>query len=243
MDKKEFKGEISHISPHKLIQKDKNNDFDNFFLVLGLIYNDLKDIIFFVDSFNKSYREPKYDGSEEPSVHLGQCGGIQNHINRLVIGLISEFFIFLEKNNEVTSSINFQLFIKKLPEEVRNDWFNLLGTLDNESEDFLSKIARIRSNIAFHYDQSLTELRSGFIEKFFGVNKDKSSEYAFYSLGGTMETTRFYYCDGSVEAYSKKLLGSSPEDNYFENVRDLIPKINKTIGNIMVFYLAQKNKK
>lgn len=244
MDKKEFEGELKKISPNKLIQECENSDFDNFFLVLGLIYNDLKDIVFFIDSFNKNYREIKLDGSEPPSVHAGHWGGIQNHINRLIIGLISELFIFIDKNKGVINTIKFKLFIKKLPEDARNDWNNLVGVLDDDkSDDFLSQIARIRNTITFHYDQSLTELRSGFINKFFNKTRDIYSESAFYSLGRTMETTRFYYCDGAVEAYIKQRMGSSPDNNYFNNVKKLIPKINSTIVTMMKIYLNSKMKK
>jgi hypothetical protein len=240
----EFQGNLSKIEPQKIINKSKDNDFDNFFLVLGLIYNDLKDLLFFSNLFKKTYKEIKTDGTEPPSDHLGHYGGVQNHLNRLMIGLISEFLIFLDKNKEVVNSIPFMLFIKNLPPEIKKMWGDMLDALkDNNSDSFLSHIARIRSNVTFHYDQSLKELRTGFIKKFYDSPKNQYNKEAFYSLGDNMEKTRFYYSDGAVEEYLNMHMKTYSEKNYYNNLIDLIKKTNHTINYMITMYLNQKLKK
>jgi hypothetical protein len=237
---KEFEGNLEEISPQRIIQKENDKDFDSFFLVLGLIYNDLKDLIFFWDSFIKTYRQPGCDGPEPASVHLGQYGGIQNHLNRLTISFISEFLIFLDKTRPIRNSPSFLLFEKKLPDYIKQDWFNILRALDDKGNDgFLQKIARIRNNVSFHYDQSLTQLRTGFVKKFYDSPKDDYNKKAFYLLGGSMETTRFFYCDGAVEEYLKEHMKTS-SDNYYKDIRILVEKTNSTIMFMMDVYLKEK---
>ena len=116
---KEFIGDVKGISANKLIKKEEVNDLDSFFLVLGLIYNDLKDLLFFLDLFNKTYRQPKLDGSEPVTAHLGHWGGVQGHMSRLMISFMSEFLIFLDKNKMVINSIHFQLLEKGLPVNIK----------------------------------------------------------------------------------------------------------------------------
>lgn len=239
----EFEGELKSIPPSKLIKKDKSNDFDNFFLVLGLIYNDLKDLILFTNLIQKNYRQPRPDVVEPASVHLGQLGGVNNHLNRLAVGFMSEFIIFLRQNKKVINNINFMLLIKNLPPEARKNWNHILGVLeDKDSDDFLSKIAKIRSNVAFHYDQSLKEIRSGFIKKFYDSPPNEYNKKAFYSLGDNIETTRFYYCDGAVDEYYRENVKFTEENSYHKEVKNLIEKTNISIRHMMEAYLKTKAK-
>jgi hypothetical protein len=237
----EFTGKLEEISPKKIISKDESNDFDNFFLVLGLIYNDLKDLIFFLDLINKTYDRPTMDGTEEPSVHLDEWGGIQNHMNRLMISFMSEFLSFLDKNKKVMGTIRFQLLEKSLPKNIKNDWFKIVQVTGDEKENnFILNMKKIRNKVSFHFDLSLKELRTGFINKFYIAPKDKYNKEAFYSLGGSMETSRFFYCDGAVEEYLKEHMKASSEENYFKNIRDLVERTNMVILFMMKEYINSK---
>jgi len=238
---KEFEGELDKISPGKLIDKEKLKDFDSFFLVLGLIYNDLKDLMLLYDLFIESYPTPKLDGTAPASVSAGQWGGVQNHFNRLMIGFISEFLTFLEKNKDVMSTPSFKFFEKRLQKEVRESWYDILRVINNEkTDDFLSEIARIRSTITFHYDHQLKALRSGFIKKFFTTPKNNYNDKAYYSLGDTMRKTRFYYCDGAAEEYLNEHMKSFSEDNHNKEIRHLVDQTNKTLRFMMENYLNYK---
>ncbi len=237
---KEFKGKIDSIAPEKLIKKDESDDFDNFFLALGLIYNDLKDLIFFIDLIQKNYRNPTPDGNESPNAHLGEWGGIQIHLNRLVISLISEFLTFIDKNQNITKNIKFQLLIKNLPSDIKNECLKLFNIDTKNSKDFLSKIYQVRSNVTYHYDHSLKNLRKGFIQKFFNSEKDIYNKKSFYSLGNSMETTRFYYCDAAAEEYMKIIMNVKNNDNSFPKIRELISEMNEIIKFMMDLYIKNK---
>ena len=44
MDKKEFEGILQEITPSLIIDPEKDSGMDDFFLVLALVFNDLKNI-------------------------------------------------------------------------------------------------------------------------------------------------------------------------------------------------------
>ncbi len=241
MDKKDFTGNVKGVSPNIIIKEDDNNELDNFFLVLGLIYNDLKNLIIFSRSISEIYRTPLLDGTEPVSAHVGEWGGIQTYLNKVIISTISEFFIFLDKNRSTINSIQFSLLVKKLPDDVRSDWHKIILSLDDsKTNDFLSKLAQIRNNVAFHYDQSLTQLKSGYIKKFYKDTKDKYNSKAFYSIGSGMSDTRFYYCDGALEAYLRDKLIPDTTKNYFLEIPSMVEKMNKTFFHLIRIHIEKR---
>lgn len=244
MKEKEFTGGVEKILPEKIIDKDKVNDLDNFFLVLGLIFNDLKDTIVLLNTFNEVYRNPKTDGTEVISAHIGNWSGLQNNVSRRAISLISEFLVFLEKEKVIINSFTFGVIVKRLPDDIKSDWNDILVSVNGKGDksSLFSKIAELRNNISFHYDHSLTKLRKGFIKKFFDSPKNKFNEKAMYSLDGSMEGTRFYYCDGAAEEYVRELMKISPETSYIQEVIEIIKKTNRVIIFMMDIYLKSKIK-
>ena len=194
--------------------------------------------MFFLISLEELYRKPE---KNEISSHSGEFNGIKSQINKLNVGIINEFLCFLRKNQDIVNSIQFKIIEKKLNKEVLNYWkeINIIATGSYKKDNFLSKIATIRSNVSFHYDESLSQLKEGFIEKFFNIHKDASNKNAFFSLGSEMSNTRFYYCDGALEQYLKKNL-IVDDKNFFKECSDLVDKINHTIFNLMSEYLKRK---
>jgi len=61
MGEQEFKGELRHIEPSRLIREDTNDLLARFFLVLAVIYNDIKGLTLFEKLVVGTYRkvEPK----------------------------------------------------------------------------------------------------------------------------------------------------------------------------------------
>lgn len=199
MDK--FTCDLESIQSSKIIDKSNVDDIDNLFLSLGLIFNDLKGIILFNDLIKRNYKKPI---PGEINAHAGEYAGIQLQIVKLSVALIDEFFIVLEKNKDTIKSFKFQLIEKGLNKELKNKWTNILTLAlnpNNSSTSYLSKIARVRSNITYHYDHSGTQLRNSFIKRFFDSPKDESNKKAYYSMGGTIETTRYFYCDAVIHEY------------------------------------------
>lgn len=229
MNKKEFPGNLEYVSPQLLIDKENKNDLQSFFLILGLIYNDLKGLIFFQKLVEDNYRKPEAD---EVSAHAGEYNSLIAQADKLLIATVSEFLKFVEENNQIINSVQFLLHVKNLNSGNRNAWNNLVR-LTGESSVF-SKIARVRSNVTFHYDHSLEELRKGFIHSFFTKRKDLAQhKRAYYSLGDTMANTRIYFSDAAAEDYIFSILDISDKNN----IRNAIHQMNHTIKGLLTEYL------
>ncbi|TSC70332.1 MAG: hypothetical protein CEO12_435 [Parcubacteria group bacterium Gr01-1014_46] len=230
MEKFEFPGELDYISPIKLIDKENQDDFSSFFLILAMVFNDLKSLIFVQKFVEDNYRKPEID---EISVQMGEWGGIMTHTNKLIVSTVNEFLIFLEKNKDITSSLRFSFLLKNLTKNEKANWTKIIDPNKDESS-VISKIARIRSNVSFHYDHSKEELRRGFIRSFFGESKGiLQHKKAYFSLGRDMRTTRFFYADAAVEDYARSLL--SEKD--IKVVRSTIDTMNLTIQSLLSAYI------
>ena len=234
MEKKEFKNVLRNISPRHLIDEDDKKEIQSFFLILGLIFNDLKGLIFFQKIIEDNYRKPE---PEEVSAHAGEYNGLIGQIDKFLIATVGEFFKFIDENKSVLNSMHFLLLLKKLNPENKDRWNALIDLGDNSN--ILSKIARVRSNVAFHYDNSMEELRRGFINSFFLNKRDLiQHERAYYSFGNTMETTRMYYSDAAAEDYIYSQLGS---ENKLK-IRSAINDMNHTIQGLLRVYLGSVKK-
>lgn len=230
MDKFEFPGELDYINPIKLINKDDKDDFKSFFLILAMVFNDLKSLIFFQKFIEDNYRKPEFD---EISIQTGEWGGIMTYTNKLIISTLNEFLIFLKNSKNVTTNPKFSLLLKNLSKSEINNWIKMVDP-EKDKTSVIARIARIRSNIAFHYDHSVDELRRGYIRSFFGEGKNVlQHNKAYFSLGRDMRTTRFFYADAAAEEYMKSLINES--DMKF--VRNTIDAMNLTLQSLLSAYL------
>jgi hypothetical protein len=233
-NKKEFVGIRDEISPKFLIDEKEKKDFQSFFLILGLIFNDIKGLIFFQKTIEDLYRRPNFD---EVSAHAGEYNGLMVQIDKLLISTVGEFFIFIEKNSLVLKSINFLFLFNKLELENQKTWSEILKF--DKGSTLFSKIAQIRSNVAFHYDHSRENLRRGFINSFYTKNKDLiQHKRAYYSLGDTMENTRIYYADAAVADYVNDLLDTNDRGKIMQTIHEL----NHAIQSLLRVYLKNIKK-
>ena len=200
MDEQEFKGELKHIEPYRLI-KEEDDSVARFFLVLAVVFNDLKGLTLFDKLINNTYRKERL---EEVSVQVGELGGISTQINKLFISNIREFFDFLKENKEVLLTTEFKEVLLKTNKDIQNRWKDItdvaFGGLP-DSSDFTKYLILIRNNVAFHYNQSGKELKKSFCDYFYKKEKFSRNDLAYYSIGETMEGTRFFYADAAVQEY------------------------------------------
>lgn len=234
-DKREFLGNLEDISPKHLIDENHKDDFQSFFLILGLIFNDLKGLIFFQKSIEDNYRKPDIN---EKSSHAGEYNGLIAQVDKLLIATVGEFFKFIEENESVLNSMPFLLLIKNPDnQDYKNKWNDLVRL--NNGSTILSKIAQIRSNVSFHYDNSMKELRRGFVNSFFAKEKDLvQHKRAYYSFGEDMENTRIYYSDAATQSYINSLLDTDDR----AKIRGAINDMNHTIQWLLRTYLKSIKK-
>lgn len=239
-----FSKEFKSIDPIKLIKESENDEVDNFFLVLGIFYNDFKNLVFYLIKTGNEFEDVV---SDEISARNGEYGGIKIHLERLIAATIHEFFEFIEKNKEIINKEGFKIVYENLDNPLRNCWDDLMSIAFKDKlkrqTELLKILLLIRNTVAFHYDQSLKVLNRGFIEYFFNDPKKPANEKAYYSIGKSMSETRFYYCDAAAGRSMNNFMKSKKieYDEYAGNIKDIIEKINFAIMGLLKVYLDQRS--
>lgn len=245
MGNQEFKGELRHIEPYRLIRENTDDPLARFFLALAVIFNDIKGLTLFeklvVDTYRKT--EPK-----EVSVQAGELGGIFTQINKLLISNVREFLDFLKENEKILSSLEFKEVLLKTNKNIQSRWENITDIAfgqSPESSDFTKHLILIRNNVAFHYNQSGKELRKSFCNYFYKKETFNRNDLAYYSIGETMEDTRFFYADAAVQEYLGLIVNIKSEKfdiKYREEIIRIISDMNFTISRLLKTYLKNRPK-
>ena len=167
--KKEFSGELRKLDSQKIIKDNDNNKIDNFFLILGLIYNDLKDLTFYSILLNEYFKE---EDLKNISTENGEYHGMRNHLNRSITSTIYEFFVFLEKQSRITDFGEFKTLFEKLTSGDKKIWQQMFDiaykkNLTQKGNDFITILEGIRNNGSFHYYSSGGKLRNGYLDHFY----------------------------------------------------------------------------
>jgi len=166
--------ELKEIKPSKIILKNTNNDIDDFFLVLGLFFNDLKGLNFYLMKLEEWKNEFKVDMPDNKATsYIGEYSGMALQLQRLIIGSIYELTEFLEKNKHTIFSPMFLLYLKKISPENKKRWTSLVDISSskrkkNKKDSFYNSLLMIR-NMSFHYDKKV--LRKGFRDFFYESEK------------------------------------------------------------------------
>ena len=244
----EFKGNLRKVPLAHLISKEKVNEVDNFFLALGVIFNDLKGFLLFDILIREKYRKPEIN--ESPSVHLGEYNGLLVQVNKLLAGLVCEFLKCLEANQDVFSTGEFNEILIRISKTKQQYWKELVTiSMGKPGKDleFTKILNMIRNNVAFHYYGSGKNLRKAFIKLFYEKDKNEYNSSAFYSIGENMENSRLYYCDAVVEEYIKEsalILESNKTETipkaFQDYMKDIISVMNPTITALIKEYLRNK---
>lgn len=232
---------IKKVAPLRLVESDKD-DLGAFFLVLAVIYNDIKGLIYLIKYFNKFNNPPK---EEIISAYLGEYNGMTSQHFKIIAGVVNEFFIFLKAHEELFHTPQFQLVLLKVPKPAREDWHDLLDAAFERTTNrngLGNKLMLIRNNIAFHYDQSEKELVRSYHD-FFSDKTRFGADHAYYSDGGTIQDTRFYYADAAIQQYMLKTANKEYKKDFIKDVvayralqtetYALVRKMNMVLANLL----------
>ena len=237
-----FSGELSWIDPDFLVTEAQYNKVESFFLGLGVVFNDLKSIVAFEKILNENYEKPE---EGDVTSHAGNYGGLTVYTQKLIAGTLIEFFIFLKKNTSIFNTNEFREVFTRISAADRQLWKSMIaaahGNYSNAS-DLLKTIVQVRNNIAFHYDHSGKILRNAYISRFFGKTTNERTERAYFSIGETIATTRFYFSDAAIEESIYIAAGKKPKEDiaedkefgkYRQQVSDTIQVVAVTIASLM----------
>lgn len=242
-DKEDFKGELRYIESQRIIKNEINDPLDTFFLVLAVVFNDLKGTVLFEKLIEDTYRTAP---QEEVSSHAGEYAGVITQTTKIRVASIQEFFKLLEENRNVLFSQGFQEILNKTNRDIKNRWNDILGIVFNktpENSEFVNYLLHIRNNVAFHYNQSGKELKKAFHNFFTKRGKIPRNNLAYYSVGETMEVTRFYYADAAVGEYLRST--TYDEANFFtlkyaKELAKITADMNFAISRLLKVYLKNR---
>src|SRR3989338_4013317 len=239
-----FKGELNEITPSFLVTE--SNRVEGFFLGLGVVFNDLKGFVLFEKMLQEKYEAPSAD---EITSHAGNYSGVLVQIQKLAASTINEFFVFLEKNTVVFKTNEFKEISNRLSKSDKVLLDGMVSAANGNlpgAEGLLKTLVKIRSNIAFHYDHSGKILRNAYVSRFFGDAKDAKNKFAYYSLGDSIELTRFYFSDAAVEEAIHIAAGKKPKEcskgdsslaKYYTEVREALTVVGSLIMSLLKNYI------
>jgi hypothetical protein len=245
MDKQEFEGEeLKHIEPNRIVKEEADNELDNFFLVLAVIFNDLKGIVLFEKLVTDTYRNPPL---EEVSIHAGNYGGVFAQTYKILVANIQEFLRFLNEKENVISSSEFKSILGKTNKDIQARWKDIVDIAFDKTpknSEFSNYLAKIRNNVAFHYYQSDKNLKKAFCNIFNKKEKKGRNDLAYYTVGENMENTRFFYADAAVEEYLRSAISDAEsfDIKYKGNVSKMIMDMNFAISRLLKEYLRNRPK-
>jgi hypothetical protein len=245
MEKQDFKtGELKYIDPHRLIKDQEDDSLSQFFLILAVIFNDLKGIVLFEKLVKDSYREAPLD---ELTSHAGEYAGIFTQTHKIFVGNIREFLKFLEEKEDILSSIEFKNLLLRTSKDTQNRWKDIIAVIfDNKTEnsEFVNYLRRVRNNVSFHYNQSDVNLKKAFCNFFDNKERIIRNNSAYYAVGETMESTRFFYADAAVEEYLRSGTGKGDgfDMKYKERISRMIFDMNFAISRLLKEYLKNRPK-
>lgn len=230
-----------------LLVGEENNDYDDFFLVLAVIYNDLKDLIHLHSDYLKIHERPTE--TQIPSGYLGEYNGVMFHFQKSMAGFLNEFFKFVKEYEDLYKQPQFLALVRKLDPSTQVDWNSIreaaLEPIDKQNPHSLGyRLYRIRNELAHHYFSSIKSLRSSF-RRFFADESNPFGKFAYYSLGMTMEETRFFYADATTQTYLMEVANQNPNINIQETItqfQEFQAETEKIVDemNMVLFHLIRK---
>jgi len=246
-----FSNKLINLDPKEIIKKEKDNSMDNFFLILGLVYNDLKSLGFYTKILTDYFTDkiPKKDIENNiPSCNLGEFNGMKTHLERLITSCIHEFLIALQGNNTLLNTPQFKTLLEKTDKDTKEIWKQLIdlacGTnLTKKGEEFKKILKNIRNQGTFHYAGMGPKMKQGYTDYFYDFPiKNDLNKYAYFSDGQTMEKIRYFYCDAAMQFALKKDIEDSIKntEEYYESLLIIMRQINFSISKLLNKYLENK---
>lgn len=241
--------------PNVLIPETKINDEDDdlrdFFLTLGLIFNDLKGLITINGTIKEIYKKP----DNSPNGHLGEYIGIDLQILKYIQGVLLEALLYLQHKNSIFISGEVQNLIRATPLHIQIVWDLLHRVATGKSIDdkrfkkyeaLKPMLHTIRNHISFHYQHEVGKPRliDGFRKFFFegleGVNEESRSS-AYRSTSSNWDDSRFYYSDAALQAYFIQLYGGDIQaKEYNELLLGVNSAIIEALNNLLIEYHKTK---
>jgi len=206
----------------------------NFVLTLALIFNDLKNLLY----ANAYLQNVKPEGDFKINRGWGNYGGITNHFNRNMIGLVREIQILIQNNLKAIEHPFIQSIINKLDIPSQEAWKSLIESSQGKpSNNQIGKfLVCIRSQVIFHYEPK--SIYGGY-KQFFSSGV-KAAERAYISRGGNMAKTRYYFADAAVTGCFERYKKDYQNGDIFFDTMSILDKLNFALMDIINNFIIKR---
>jgi len=191
------------------------------------------------------------------SAHAGNYYGLIVYTEKMMASTIYEFFKLVEKHsNIIESSSEFNEIKNSMGRTELEIWNQIVGIAtksetyqDKDTQNFMHILYLIRNKFGFHYDCEDKHFRQAYISRFFGEMKHPSTEKAFYTFGDTLENTRFFFSDASLEeaiylAIGKEAGKDGRNDilvkNFMDNIVETVHFISPVVATLLKQFIAHR---
>lgn len=222
--------ELSKLDPASLLQGRKD-DVGRFMIALASVYNDLRDLTAIAYSMRSS--EPP---SGEISPRVGEWRGRRSMLLRFSAGVLHELMVLIEKNKGVLQEKELKSYVESLPSKAAVPWREVVKiALGGQGTPSSKILVFIRNTAAFHY-YGLKAIDPAWDRLFGAAEKRPENSAAYYSVGNSMEGTRFYFADAVRQSIFRSSTGEKEINPFSLKVDNLVVEIAQQV-NFSLFFL------
>lgn len=219
---------------------DRPREICDFVLALALVFNDFKDVLL---AFSLHVSQPPED-RVDANTELGQFGGIQIHLFRLLTGVLWELMALIQKHKKVLADKNFQRLTAAIGRQSRRSWATIVDVADGQTkspkDELTSFLLLVRNQAAFHYDAK--KIGRAFRAAF------ASGDLPFVSAGANVAQTRYYFADRAaqylIDEIAKAVVGK--EDgvsvgDFFLRHQQLFTDVGRALSQIVNQFIEERS--
>jgi hypothetical protein len=204
---------------------------DQFFLALGIIFNDIK----FVSWVHYQLEKGRNPDPSEISAYAGQLSAMKIQCVRYFVSMNHELFNLIKKPavSRAIESHEFKQILSRLSADIQDKWEIIVEVAETRPSHPAS-----RTDLG-DFRRTMKDLKSGFIKHFVEDQKTPQNEKAFLSNGRTMEETRFYFADAAILAF----LNSAANNDYslfLDKLNNVFSDVNDVLKFLVVEYFKAR---
>jgi hypothetical protein len=207
---------------------------DSFVLLLALVYNDLRELLWIVDRVNAG--EPsKIDISTE----TGDWQGAIVWTKRVVTSSLNELLVAVKHATKIIESMDFERTIVGLSAAEQQAWRDIVDVaLERRARasEIRTFFDRVRNRAGFHYDRA--QLWNGYTRHFHELPPNQFNTRGYLSIGPTIAATRFYFADAAAQ---QALDLFDPKGDLWPMVNAVIRRVNLALRAIVAEHLRRRH--
>jgi hypothetical protein len=227
---------LSYIHPSKVV-RDRSDKVGLFFLMLSVIFNDIKDLA----ELTLSVQSCSASSSGMERIELR---GRHAMLHRFITGVLHELMILISKQRDVLLEKEFKAIASQLDPSAREFWDSItsIAQASNKAEpDTATKglLAFIRNNVSFHY-HAMESMANGWKS----LSDSAPQQEAPYSMGVNAPGTRFYYADAVLikimDNGTKKFSATPDAPGFDKQVLAIMYKANVALASLLHAFLDSR---